>query len=398
MPDSHLPATTRRVQLRDATLHVHASGPHHAPPLVLLHGLASTSAWWYPVAHRLSTRYRVLRIDLRGHGLSDRTRPKRGYTIDALAQDIVAALDRLELPPVLLAGHSLGATIALRAAALTPHTVLGVACIDGGLFHPKAMFGRTWEQAATMMCRPRLDGITAPVLEKWLTGAQLAPAPARDQVLAAVLANYEPQPDGSGLRLRLDPKHEAELAHSQWHCDPATLLADLRCHVLAIAANTSDTRGDRVRRASLELAATTLGSRLHTTWLDGGHDLPLEKPDALAQALGEFAAQLARRRPRHPPRAATDQRADRPQPECTTTERTQPATSTPGGQRPRPRRRRTAQRRSPGQAGGEPPSFSSYCSAVTPCPETAGRRAGRRRQGSHRPETWRTLPPVHPCR
>src|SRR5947209_19132566 len=83
-------------------------------PVVLLHGLASTHRWWDLVVPHLPG-YRVVRFDLRGHGAS--TAPPDGYGLDRLAADTVAVLDALDLDRVVLAGHSLGAALALRVAA-----------------------------------------------------------------------------------------------------------------------------------------------------------------------------------------------------------------------------------------------------------------------------------------
>ena len=73
-----------------------------APAVLLLHGAASNHRWWDPVAAGLAVGHRVIRYDHRGHGRS--TNPARGYTVDRLAADAIAVLDRLCLGPVVLAG------------------------------------------------------------------------------------------------------------------------------------------------------------------------------------------------------------------------------------------------------------------------------------------------------
>lgn len=95
-----------------------AWGDPAAPPLLLLHGIGSRAESWLPVADPLSARFRVLALDLRGHGASGR--PPTGYGLP----DYVADLDRvvrglgLDRPPIV--GHSLGALVALLWAAEHP--------------------------------------------------------------------------------------------------------------------------------------------------------------------------------------------------------------------------------------------------------------------------------------
>ncbi|MDQ0196172.1 alpha/beta fold hydrolase [Paenibacillus wynnii] len=82
--------------------------------VVLLHGFCGSAQYWEKVAPLLSGSYRVIAPDLRGHGTSDA--PKGAYTIDQMADDILALLDALEIPKVTLLGHSLGGYITLSFA------------------------------------------------------------------------------------------------------------------------------------------------------------------------------------------------------------------------------------------------------------------------------------------
>src|SRR6266545_1162751 len=130
---------------------------------LLLDGLASTSRWWDPVAAHLAHQYRVVRFDHRGHGRS--STPTSGYTVDGLVGDAIQVLDGLGLTQVVLAGHSLGASVALAAAAARPDLVAAVGCVEGGLYDPKLMFGHTWQQAGPAMLHARRGPTTLPVLQ-----------------------------------------------------------------------------------------------------------------------------------------------------------------------------------------------------------------------------------------
>jgi pimeloyl-ACP methyl ester carboxylesterase len=103
--------------------------------VLLLHGIAQTSAIWAPVARRLRGARRVLAMDLRGHGLSDS--PTHGYDPETLAGDVEAVFDASagpDDPPsrVILVGHGLGAMVAAWAADRLGDRCVGLVLVDGG--------------------------------------------------------------------------------------------------------------------------------------------------------------------------------------------------------------------------------------------------------------------------
>ena len=104
-----------RVEVADGTtLNVHDIGSGR--PVVLLHGWAlSGEIWDRQVTTLLGAGRRVVTVDLRGHGQSDR--PAGGYDVATLAADIATVLDTLDLSEVDLVGWSLGGLAAFRVAA-----------------------------------------------------------------------------------------------------------------------------------------------------------------------------------------------------------------------------------------------------------------------------------------
>src|SRR5579864_6708272 len=120
------PAPARmRVQMADVTeQRVGTSGPTLAvrehpgaePAILALHGLASNARWWDLVAERLAPKHRVLAVDLRGHGDSDR--PDTGYDFASVAGDLKELTDSIHPRPLVVAGHSWGASVALAFGAL----------------------------------------------------------------------------------------------------------------------------------------------------------------------------------------------------------------------------------------------------------------------------------------
>lgn len=98
------------------------------PDLILVHGLATSRAFWFPAAVALQNQYRVTLFDLRGHGYS--SRPDRGYQPQDFARDILALMDELGIARAALAGHSYGGGAALEAAAIAPQRVSHLALFD----------------------------------------------------------------------------------------------------------------------------------------------------------------------------------------------------------------------------------------------------------------------------
>jgi pimeloyl-ACP methyl ester carboxylesterase len=88
--------------------------PTDRPPLVLVHGITSSSLSWVRVAPRLAQRTRVIAVDLKGHGDSDQ--PASGYRIADQAAEVVGLCQALGLERIDLIGHSWGGGIALQVA------------------------------------------------------------------------------------------------------------------------------------------------------------------------------------------------------------------------------------------------------------------------------------------
>jgi pimeloyl-ACP methyl ester carboxylesterase len=126
---TQLPAVGGRlVSVGGLRLHVIECGDPAAPPLVLLHGLSCSSTWWEPGVPTLARERRVIRIDLLGHGRSDK--PRRGYTVERHAALVAGVLDSLGIAGAVVAGHSMGALVATALAEQRPGLVEGIADLD----------------------------------------------------------------------------------------------------------------------------------------------------------------------------------------------------------------------------------------------------------------------------
>src|SRR5688572_9751403 len=94
-------------------------------PLVLVHAVGTDHALWDQVVPALTPAHQVLRYDLRGHGGTET--PPGPWSVDALAQDLLALADLVQWRRFAICGLSLGALTAMAAALAAPGRVSGLA-------------------------------------------------------------------------------------------------------------------------------------------------------------------------------------------------------------------------------------------------------------------------------
>jgi pimeloyl-ACP methyl ester carboxylesterase len=255
-----------------------------SPALVAMHGLASNARWWDLVAPLLSPR-RVVAVDLRGHGLSGR--PESGYGFDEVAGDVRGVVEALALGSCVAMGHSWGASVALSWAA-ADGAVRAVVCVDGGVGDLRGFFGSTWDEAAVAMRPPEMRGVSEEMLAGWVARSGLAGDGDPADAMRILRGNFETAPDG-GLRPRLGVERHMQIAFALYHLVSAALYARMRVPVLFVLARrgAEDPRGGAVEAA---LAALPAGSAVR--WVEGIHDLPVQRPRQVASAVGEFLGGL----------------------------------------------------------------------------------------------------------
>ncbi|RFU87338.1 alpha/beta hydrolase [Streptomyces triticagri] len=112
-------------------IHVCQDGPRDAPVLLLIHGSASSTRSWDQLVPLLTGVHRVVRIDLLGHGRSDK--PDDGtYAVTDQAHRAGEVLDRLGVGHAVVVGHSSGGAVAVALAEQRPELVTALALINTG--------------------------------------------------------------------------------------------------------------------------------------------------------------------------------------------------------------------------------------------------------------------------
>src|SRR3990172_7344131 len=123
----------REIRLSGLRFHYVEWGTAAAPPLVLLHGFTGHARTWDDFAASVADCFRVLALDQRGHGDSDRA-PHGDYRIATMAQDLAAFADALCPGPFRLVGLSMGGRVAIAYAG--SHAGRGERPPPGGIGPP----------------------------------------------------------------------------------------------------------------------------------------------------------------------------------------------------------------------------------------------------------------------
>jgi len=121
------------VELDGALVRVREEGPEDAPVLVLLHGFTMSLESWDGWAERLNERYRIVRYDLLGHGMTGPD-PLRRYAPEERVEVLRALLDALGIERASIGGNSFGGLIAWRFAAEYPDRVDRLILVDSGAY------------------------------------------------------------------------------------------------------------------------------------------------------------------------------------------------------------------------------------------------------------------------
>jgi pimeloyl-ACP methyl ester carboxylesterase len=107
------------------------------PPILLVHGWTCDHTYMAPQFEHFRRAHRVIAVDLRGHGQSDK--PKQDYTMSAFADDLVWLCDQLKVKKPVVIGHSMGGVIAVELAARFPEVPGAAVTLDSPLVPPQEL-------------------------------------------------------------------------------------------------------------------------------------------------------------------------------------------------------------------------------------------------------------------
>jgi 3-oxoadipate enol-lactonase/4-carboxymuconolactone decarboxylase len=254
------------IRANDLAIHVQQSGPPGAPVLLLIHSLGTNLHVWDAQADALQRSFRVVRADLRGHGLTTVT--PGPYSIAQMAQDMLAVLDAVGASTAHVAGLSIGGLVAQSIAHQAPERVTSLILCDTAMAIPPP---EGWHTRAATVRAQGMAAIAEPVMARWIT-----PAFADSEAAAGLRT----------MLLRTDPEGYAGAAEAIAAADLTADTHSLRLPTLVIV-------GDQdlaTAVASAEaLAAAIPGARL-VVLPDAAHIPTVEHPGAVSEAIAAFLA------------------------------------------------------------------------------------------------------------
>jgi pimeloyl-ACP methyl ester carboxylesterase len=270
--------TEQRIDLPHLTLAAQVWGDDAAPPLLALHGWLDNAASFALLAPLLARRFRVIALDLPGHGHSGHLPPGANYHYLDYVRVVLAVADALRLDRYTLLGHSMGAGIAALVAAAMPQRIERLRLIEG--LGPlgddgtqtlerfrEALVPRAGSAKPLRVFRDIEQAVSARVMVSGLAADLARPIVARGLIETT-----------GGWQWRSDPRltqtSAVRNAESQIHAmlrgieAPAALL-------LAVPAT------PYLPSAPMQARAGCVPG-IAVSHLDGGHHLHLEKPDKVA--------------------------------------------------------------------------------------------------------------------
>jgi pimeloyl-ACP methyl ester carboxylesterase len=241
------------------------------PPLVLVHGLGASTALWSKVAPPLAEEFRVVAYDIRGSG---RTPASGDMTLDALVGDLRRLIERLDLGPSLVMGHSIGGSVALAHAAAHPE-VRGVVAIGAPSELPEA--GREGMRArAEAVEAGGMEAVAETVATNGMAPSFREAHPDELQRFVSLLGENDPAAYAAFCRLVAAVEIVASLEQI---AAPVLLVAGALDAVVPPDAN--------------EANAARIPNARAVTVDDSAHLLPWEKPDALLEIVLPFLREAA---------------------------------------------------------------------------------------------------------
>lgn len=252
-------------RIKGRLVHWRDYGPRGAPCVVMVNSLGTDLRIWDEVSAALSSNWRVIAYDKRGHGLSEVAASP--YSVDDLADDLLALVDYLNVARFALVGLSIGGMIGQVLGSRSPQHLSALVLADTA---PKVGTPDSWSERIHAIERGGLEAIADPVMERWFTPGFRAVQP--DKV--------------SGWRNAFVLQSAAGYIAT---CK-ALQTADLTSHVAGISVPTLVVAGDSDLATPPELVeamALKIPRARFELIADCGHIPPIEQPERLSQLVSK---------------------------------------------------------------------------------------------------------------
>jgi pimeloyl-ACP methyl ester carboxylesterase len=262
------------------------------PPILLLHGLASSAHIWNLVAPQLiSYGYSVIALDQRGHGESEK--PNSGYDFDTILADDFAATNVLEIEHPILVGHSWGAMVALQFAAMNAEQLQSLVLVDGATNQLSARPGWSREQAMKDLAPPHFAGTPRETFLSYYRnsplGGQWSPE-LEESILKIVQLR-----DDDTVAPRLDCENHLQIIRAMWDQPTFDLYRKVLCPITLIVAdqepmNEALKEFANMRKQGIAHIQEVRSDVRIVIMQNTMHDIPLQRPEELAEIIVKVGA------------------------------------------------------------------------------------------------------------
>jgi pimeloyl-ACP methyl ester carboxylesterase len=266
-----------------------AEGKRGAPPLLFCYGLVCSKLQWKYQMEYFRENYRVIYLDYRGHGQSDKPEDHRTVTIENCARDLLDLLDELGIDSVPVLGHSLGVNIILDLYRVAPHRVKALVLANGTPKDPfETMFHHNFMQVAIPLVT-KVQSVFPELLQKFWASQGTNPINQQFVALAGFNTRYAKREDINEY-LRLTSTVELDiflnLLHDFMRYDACSWLHEVKAPTLVIA-------GER------DLITPPLNQRIFAELIpgsdfflvpEGSHCSQMEKPGLVNSVIENFLA------------------------------------------------------------------------------------------------------------
>ncbi len=241
------------------------------PPLLLIHGLGSSSRDWENQVTPLADLYQVITLDLRGHGRS--SKPPGRYSIRMFAEDTAALIHALEVAPVHVVGISMGGMVAFELAAHFPELLRSLMIVNS---YPE-MRVETFQEHLQIWRRYMFLELLGMRGTGLMLGKHLFPYPEQADLRELFVQRWA-QNDKRAYR-------ESLRAIVNW--DVEDYLSEIRCPVLVVASDQ-----DYMPLAEKKVYAAKIPNAKLVVIEDARHAVTAERPVQFNAVLMEFLAGL----------------------------------------------------------------------------------------------------------
>ena len=261
-------------------VHITEWGTQDLPTIVCLHGLGSTSLSFIEIAEALANEFRIIALDLPGHGKTAAFTDPLHYRMKPLTDWIDEVLHILDIRQFYALSHSWGSVLSLYYLIEHADRVLGTILIDGG-YHSKRLYAMSVEEEVAFYERDFEDSIST--WDEFLDVAVYAPDARRSPVLNKAGIDL--------LRLENERYHwhargatAAAIVRALHHDDVLDFLSDVPPADIQLYVATLPTDQTSIRQQATHLLHELTNATIHPV-PETGHLLHWDRPDVIIEAI-----------------------------------------------------------------------------------------------------------------